>query len=109
MPSLAGIRHQTTTAIRTNCLHPGHRDRYRPASTCCTLVNVADHVLTSGDPRAEAAAALLHQLEDLVVTYAAIPEHKRQAQLAKDADRITGEVAQLLHAARRKITPTVQF
>jgi hypothetical protein len=58
-----------------------------------------------GGTRTDAAATLLSQLEDLVVTYAGIPEAERPAKLAEDADRITGEVARILQAARRKITP----
>lgn len=61
----------------------------------------------SGGTRADAAAALLSELEDLVVTYAGIPEVERRERLAQDADRITGEVARVLQAARRKITPAV--
>lgn len=56
------------------------------------------------ESRALAATALLSGLEDLVVTYAGIPEDKRQEMLAQEAERITAMVAQLLQAARRKIT-----
>ncbi len=59
----------------------------------------------SGGIRADAAATLLRQLEDLVVTYAGIAEGERRQRLGEEADRITGEVARILQAARRKITP----
>ncbi len=66
---------------------------------------MGDRVRTSGESRAQAAAALLSGLEDLVVTYAGVPEDKRQETLAQEAERITAMVAQLLQAARRKIAP----
>jgi hypothetical protein len=66
---------------------------------------MADRVRTSVESRAQAAAALLSGLEDLVVTYAGISEDERQAMLAQEAERITAVVAQLLQAARRKMTP----
>lgn len=66
---------------------------------------MVDRVLMPGGTRADAVATLLSQLEDLVVTYAGIGENERGQRLAEDADRITGEVAQALQAARRKITP----
>jgi hypothetical protein len=66
---------------------------------------MGDRVRTSGESRAHAAAALLSGLEDLVVTYAGIPEDKREEILAQEAERITAMVAQLLQAARRKIAP----
>jgi hypothetical protein len=65
---------------------------------------MADRLRTSVESRALAATALLSGLEDLVVTYAGIPEDKRQEMLAQEAERITAMVAQLLQAARRKIT-----
>ncbi|HEY0813691.1 MAG TPA: hypothetical protein VGE11_10465 [Pseudonocardia sp.] len=65
---------------------------------------MADRVRTSVESRAEAAAALLSGLEDLVVTYAGVPQDERQEVLAQEAERVTAAVAQLLQAARRKIT-----
>jgi hypothetical protein len=42
----------------------------------------------------------------LVGEYAAVPEEQRRDRLDADADRITGEVARYLQAARGRITPS---
>ncbi|MFR9805507.1 hypothetical protein ACL02T_24950 [Pseudonocardia sp. RS010] len=63
-----------------------------------------ERVLTPGETRAEAAAMLLGRLEDLVVAYASVSADERQDVLSRDADRITGEVARYLQAARHQIT-----
>ncbi len=47
---------------------------------------------------------LLGRLEDLVVAYASLPADERLEVLSRDADRITGEVARYLQAARHQIT-----
>lgn len=65
---------------------------------------MGERVRTSEESRAQAAAALLSGLEDLVVAYAGITDETRHETLAHDAERITAMVAQLLQAARRKIT-----
>ncbi|MCE0764886.1 hypothetical protein LWC35_18520 [Pseudonocardia kujensis] len=61
-------------------------------------------MLTPGETRAEAAAMLLARLEDLVVAYASLPADERVEVFSRDADRITGEVARYLQAARHQIT-----
>jgi hypothetical protein len=66
---------------------------------------MVERVLVPGEARAEAAATLLRRLEDLVVSYAAVPADDRRDRLEADADRITGEVARYLQAARAQITP----
>ena len=63
-----------------------------------------NRVLTPSGTRAEAAATLLARLEELVVTYAAVPRDERAERLSADADRITGEVGRYLQAARHRIT-----
>jgi hypothetical protein len=64
---------------------------------------MVDRVLTPTEARAEAAAVLLRRLEDLVVTYAALPSPERGERLGEDADKITGEVGRYLQAARAQI------
>ncbi|MFE7203331.1 hypothetical protein ACFU8R_23985, partial [Pseudonocardia alni] len=66
---------------------------------------MVERVLLPGEARAEAAAVLLQRLEDLVVAYAGVPEADRRERLEADADRITGEVARHLQAARSQVTP----
>lgn len=61
----------------------------------------------SGTPRAtgraDAITALLRALEDLVAEYALLPADVRVDHLARDADRITGEVSRQLHVARTRL------
>jgi hypothetical protein len=54
--------------------------------------------------RAAAIADLFDALEGIMIHYGALPEHERAARWAADADRITGEVARHLHAARLRIS-----
>ena len=60
----------------------------------------------SGMPRparADPIVDLLHDLERLVARYAALPEDERADSLARNADRITGEIGRRLHVARVRL------
>jgi hypothetical protein len=43
-------------------------------------------------------------LEGLIIHYGALPEDERAARWSADAERITGEIARHLHAARHRIS-----
>jgi hypothetical protein len=53
--------------------------------------------------RVDVITDLLRSLENLVVEYAALPDDERAAHLARNADRITGEVGRQLHVARVRL------
>ncbi len=58
------------------------------------------------DSRSAAIGDLFSALEALMISYQALPEAERARQCATDADRITGEVAWYLNAARARISAT---
>jgi hypothetical protein len=54
--------------------------------------------------RSAAIADLFAALEDLMIHYRTLPEAERPSHWSADADRITGEIARHLHAARHRIS-----
>ncbi len=59
------------------------------------------------DARSTAIADLFGALEGLLINYQAVPEAERNRRWSADADRITGEVARYLNAARVRIAHTI--
>jgi hypothetical protein len=54
--------------------------------------------------RTAAISDLFAALEDLMIHYGTLPEAERRSNWSADADRITGEIARHLHAARHRIS-----
>jgi hypothetical protein len=59
------------------------------------------------NPDAAAIADLLAAVEDLLITYRALPEPDREQRWAADAHRITGELSRHLSIARTQLSPGV--
>jgi hypothetical protein len=53
--------------------------------------------------RSDTAAEPLNQLRALVLSYRTLPAPERAARLDRDAERITGDIARHLTAAREKL------
>jgi hypothetical protein len=54
--------------------------------------------------RSAAISDLFAALDALMIHYGTLPEAERQSYWSADADRITGEIARQLHAARHRIS-----
>jgi hypothetical protein len=61
---------------------------------------------TAATARSAAVADLFDALEGLLITYQALPSDERARRWSGDADRITGEVARQLGAARARLAST---
>ena len=57
--------------------------------------------------RHDAVAALFETLDALVTVYRSTPDADRVARWSADAERITGEVARTLGAARARLSSTI--
>jgi hypothetical protein len=57
------------------------------------------------NPDAAAIADLLAAVEDLLITYQALPDADREQRWAADAHRITGELSRQLAIARTRLSP----
>ena len=57
------------------------------------------------NPDAAAIADLLAAIEDLLITYQAMPDRDREQRWATEAHRITGELSRQLAIARTRLSP----
>lgn len=67
---------------------------------------VTQDAISPAQVRAAAVSELLSQLEDIIVTVAALPADQRADLLARDADRITARIGCGLTAARARLAAT---
>jgi hypothetical protein len=61
---------------------------------------------SAANTRAATVADLFDALEGLLISYHALPDDDRTARWSGDADRITGEIARHLGAARTRLAST---
>jgi hypothetical protein len=57
------------------------------------------------NPDAATIGDLLAAVEDLLITYQALPDANREQRWAADAHRITGELSRHLAIARTRLSP----
>lgn len=75
----------------------------RPVASGMTGVVSSTEQLSPAQVRSAAVGDLLAHLGVLVAAYSDLPPEHRVTQLDRDAERITGELARRLGAARQKI------
>ncbi|HEY2206151.1 MAG TPA: hypothetical protein VGH99_16880 [Pseudonocardia sp.] len=61
------------------------------------------HATDSRDTRVDVVDELLTRLQGLIAHHHALPSSERAARSARDAERITGEVARHLSTARARL------